>query len=1004
MRNDFKPNRLVLALGLLTALALAAPAPAGESSGPEATAAKAILDASGVKGGLCVHLGCGREGSAGLTAALAEGSELLVHGLALDDAALGRARAAIDARGVAGRALAEKLSEKALPYLPDLARLVVVEDLGALAAAGVSKDEVLRVLAPGGALCTLEGGKWTATVKPRPKDMDEWTHPHRGPDNNLSSNDKVLSFPIGYRWIEGVPMNMGGWASTRAVVSSGGRVFALSVNELGRKTKGGVLTARDAWSGLPLWRAECEAIYGGAELDWRNVWPLVAAERRVYSTQKGVLTVFDAALGKVETTCPTKFPPRRLLLAGGSLVAGCWEKSESKGGYEADDLRATWWPVGEGSVEAFDPETGKPLWTLPLVALTMAASDGTLYVLTHKGNPPTERNLVAVELATGKEKWRVPHTAFGPEADIYLNLAGPGCAVLTKSRGKAAAFVVSAADGKILHSLPTSAARMIVGNELWCSDGRYDLKTGKKNPGGGVGGAHVGGIVGGCVPAIVVGGRYVTASRGGQYEQLYEGGSRPATRLSYQGARGGCIQGMVPANGMFYTAQNACACNPTQVGGFIAAGPCGELPGAAEFAAARPVEKGPAFGAADSSAAAADEWPTYRQNAERSSGSSALAVPDGLKQLWKVQLAKPGEGRLGEAWLARMGMAQPLSGPAVAGGLAVACGTNSGQVFAVNSETGAKAWTVSLGSRIDSPPTLHKGLCLVGCHDGWVYALRAKDGALAYRVRIAPRERRMVAYGMVESVWPAVGAVLVHDGAAYATAGRSTRSDGGIALVAFKPESGETLWARALGEDMANLNDALSVRNGELAWHHHRMDLKTGKPLGPVQPIQYHGSMIDGSWLNGFGTRFGRAYMFGKACSNMMAWDDKLVAFPGMAVPRAKAEIPKPEKLAGGVKNPDEFKKDEVLWGTELEPATPWARPGTMAVTGNAVLYAGGVYTYCDGSKYAGSSLWIKSAADGKKLQPTIKLEAVPAFEGLAVAGGRVYLSQQDGTLVCWGK
>lgn len=526
--------RCVMLLGLLALAALAAPA--GETSGREAAAAKAIFEASGAKAGLCLHLGCGRADSAGLTAELAEGSELLVHGLALDDASLERTRAAISARGVVGRALAEKLSGKELPYLPDLARLAVVEDLAGLAAAGISKDEVLRVLAPGGTLCVLEGGKWTAAVKPRPKDMDEWTHPHHGPDNNLVSADKALAFPIGYRWIEGVPMNMGGWASCRAVVVAGGRCFTISVNELanlGAKKRGGFLTARDAWSGLPLWKVDCEATYGGAELDWRNVWPLVATERRVYTVMKNALTVFDAASGKVETACATKFMPKRLLLAGGSLVAACWEKSESKGGYEADDLRSVWWPVGEGSVEAFDPETGKPQWTLALAALTMAASDGTLYILTHKGNPPTERTLVAVELATGKEKWRVPHTAFSPEADIYLNLAGPGCAVLSRSKsgGKPGAYVVSAADGKVLHSLP-GTARSIVGGELWCSDGRYDLKTGKKNPGPGVGGAHVGGLIGGCVPAIVIGGRYITGSRGGQYLQLADDPARQPAKLS----------------------------------------------------------------------------------------------------------------------------------------------------------------------------------------------------------------------------------------------------------------------------------------------------------------------------------------------------------------------------------------------------------------------------------------------------------------------------------------
>jgi SAM-dependent methyltransferase len=189
----------------LMMVAVACGARAGEAPPPVAdgfaAAATAALNASGITTGLCLHLGCGRADSAGLTAALAEKGEMLVHGLALDDAALSRARAGIEARGVSGRALAEKLSEKFLPYLPDLARLVVVEDPAALAAAGITRDEILRVLAPGGALCVLEGGKWTAAVKPRPKDMDEWTHPHHGPDNNLVSGDRALAFPIGYRWI-----------------------------------------------------------------------------------------------------------------------------------------------------------------------------------------------------------------------------------------------------------------------------------------------------------------------------------------------------------------------------------------------------------------------------------------------------------------------------------------------------------------------------------------------------------------------------------------------------------------------------------------------------------------------------------------------------------------------------------------------------------------------------------------------------------------------------------
>jgi hypothetical protein len=51
-----------------------------------ADTAKEIQEVSGVKRGLCFVLGCGREGSAGIAAALAANPDLSVHGLALDDA------------------------------------------------------------------------------------------------------------------------------------------------------------------------------------------------------------------------------------------------------------------------------------------------------------------------------------------------------------------------------------------------------------------------------------------------------------------------------------------------------------------------------------------------------------------------------------------------------------------------------------------------------------------------------------------------------------------------------------------------------------------------------------------------------------------------------------------------------------------------------------------------------------------------------------------------------
>lgn len=150
-------------------------------SGAEGTA-KDVLKAAGIDAGLCVHLGCGREKTAALTADLAAESHLLVHGLALDAASLQRARKAIDDKGLNGRATVEKVPVNPLPYLPDLANVVVIEDFAALADRGLTMEEVNRVAAPGGAICVLKDGRWTKTVKPRPREMDDWTHPAHRPD------------------------------------------------------------------------------------------------------------------------------------------------------------------------------------------------------------------------------------------------------------------------------------------------------------------------------------------------------------------------------------------------------------------------------------------------------------------------------------------------------------------------------------------------------------------------------------------------------------------------------------------------------------------------------------------------------------------------------------------------------------------------------------------------------------------------------------------------------
>ena len=143
-------------------------APAGALSAAEPASAEAILAATGVKGGLVVHLGCARGAGPALTAALRANRRYLVHGLDTDPKAVADARATLRARGVYGPVSVEAFDGKRLPYTDNLVNLVVAEDLG-----NVPAGEVMRVLAPGGVAYVKADGAWTKTVKPRPDDIDD---------------------------------------------------------------------------------------------------------------------------------------------------------------------------------------------------------------------------------------------------------------------------------------------------------------------------------------------------------------------------------------------------------------------------------------------------------------------------------------------------------------------------------------------------------------------------------------------------------------------------------------------------------------------------------------------------------------------------------------------------------------------------------------------------------------------------------------------------------------
>jgi len=284
-----------------------------------AESATDILKGTGVTGGLVVHIGCG-DGT--LTAALHAGDGYLVQGLDTSAENVAKARKTVSEKGLSGKVTARAFDGKTLPYRDNMVNLIVVSD----AACRVPREEMMRVLAPNGVAYT-DGKK---QVKPRPGEIDEWTHYHHDPQGTMVGLDQVVGPPRGIQWV-GDPKwlrNHDFMSSMHAMVSAGGRVFYVIDEGLRSHIflpSKWVLIARDAFNGAILWRRPLK--------DWHpNNWPLksgpgqfprrlVATGDRVFVTfgQTEPLTVLDAVTGEIIRTCDGTTATEEVVFADGVL-------------------------------------------------------------------------------------------------------------------------------------------------------------------------------------------------------------------------------------------------------------------------------------------------------------------------------------------------------------------------------------------------------------------------------------------------------------------------------------------------------------------------------------------------------------------------------------------------------------------------------------------------------------------------------------------------------------
>jgi outer membrane protein assembly factor BamB len=1020
---------------------------------------------------LAVHVGAK---SAAFATAFG-GASNLVHGVEPDAAAAQQAMAEVFKQGLSGRVWIEVGSVRVLPYVNSLANVVFVDDWSRMKEAGLTAAEVVRVLAPDGVGCVGQRvgtgpeatedalrqwmektdvkdaravkreGVWLVFRKARPAGLDEWTHELHDSTRNPATQDTVAGVPQQIHWIGGMPYT---W-QIEHYRTAGKRVLMFYAGRRGLSRWGTFkadterIEALDAFSGVHLWTRDYPAPAKG-------FFPIVVGDRIVAQVGEE-LCALDAASGEPVLVYTNAAIPYAGVVLGDTLFAvkdewvkavdlrtgaARWEAKPEQGSVWTNKEQASGWlfynPMaaenmvlmlelyrkkGEAKsserVVGLDVKTGERVWTFddPVIAghhKRCFYHEGRLFFSTPTG-------FVSVPIAKDKAMWKVPLTPFEARrfAAPWNTFGTRGLFWVRESPGGRGFAVGEKAD-----LAKPMAPKTWVG---------MDPETGKVvkrigyEPG-------ISGWRGRCY-ADLAGPNFIYSENGEFVDLVNEKIS------NYRIFRGHCGWGPLFGNGFFYGTPTWCIfCYPA-LHGAIAAGPVS--PPATPVADDERLEKGPAYGELGTrnselgtqdaeqrtgdaeirnpqSAIRNQEWPMYRQNAARTSGTTApVAMPLASEPVWKQAFG------------------ERITGTAIADGRVYLAAVNQGRICALDEKTGNLVWSVSAGPRVDSPPTWYRGLLLFGSHDGYVYALRASDGALAWRFRAAQERRLMVCGDRVESAWPLPGAVLVHEGALYCLAGRITGADGGMHMYALDPLTGKMKWHRVVGrttnpklatggdpklyywiEPEGQLSNNHLLGSGKtirLPDQHFVWDFRAedGEQIVPDKVQGVYLSTFNSQWpwmgydrptwsytFHGFDIH--AEYRHPYESGTMMAY--ATTNSVGIVCKRLRKEQVT-ELIATKV---DDAAKN---WEPKTQGEMPW-KPIRIPMDVHGLIVAGDT-AFLAGMDFAlrpeKGRVLAMAMKDGTETQ-RIELPALPTYDGLAAANGRMYVSMQDGTLWCLGK
>ena len=188
-------------------------------------------------------------------------------------------------------------------------------------------------------------------------------------------------------------------------------------------------------------------------------------------------------------------------------------------------------------------------------------------------------------------------------------------------------------------------------------------------------------------------------------------------------------------------------------------------------------------------AASAGDWPMWRCTTGRTAATPET-LPKDMALQWALKLPAPES-----CWPSpqQHKLEFDLSyEPVAADGLLFVPSMVRDGVSAYDAATGERRWRFFTDGPVRFAPAVDAGKLFIVSDDGYLYCLDARTGALRWRLRGGPSDRKLLGNGRLISMWPARGAPVVADGTVYFAAGIWPFM--GIFVSAVSAETGEVIW------------------------------------------------------------------------------------------------------------------------------------------------------------------------------------------------------------------